>query len=84
MKNTPLFRTSYIRYFLCGCNILLVSVVIYYEWRKRGGEKRPTAYFRKSLKCDIVYLTFTWGAGYNKKTTVSQPQTAEPIVLIKR
>ena len=66
MKNTPLFRMSYLCYFLGGCNILLVSVVIYYEWRKRVGEKRPTAYFRKSLKCDIVDLTFTWGVGYNK------------------
>ena len=61
MKNTPLFRMSYLCYFPGGCNILLVSVVIYY-----GGEKRPTAYFRKSLKCDIVDLTFTWGVGYNK------------------
>ena len=34
MKNTPLFRMSYLCYFLCGCNKLLVSVVIY-----MGGEK---------------------------------------------
>ena len=36
MKNTPLFRMSYLCYFLGGCNILLVSVVIYYEWRKKA------------------------------------------------